>query len=161
MAHQVDSRGVVIWEGIVLVCCIIKPPTLAWNPHMVAHFRRQEIPVVAQKKFVYTRHAIEVLYDHMDDTVRSGIAERYCGRTGLAVLLDFKDIEHCLDCIGRESDPDACASHSIRAMYCAFAAPERLGGILWWENGIHRPIDEQERVRDPELVFPEHYMGAA
>jgi hypothetical protein len=142
-------------------CCIIKPPAMAWSTHIVAHIRRERVEIIAQKKFVYTTEAIEILYDHMDEVARLLIAERYCGRTGLALLLDFESLEQCLDFIGRESDPDACAPTSVRALYCSYAEPETLGTLPWWENGIHRPVDERERVRDLQLIFPEMQKGAA
>ncbi|CAN5700144.1 hypothetical protein BH11PAT2_BH11PAT2_05360 [soil metagenome] len=123
--------------------------------------QRQGIPIIDHKKFVYTRHAIEVLYDHMDEVARSHIAMRYCRRSGHALLMDFNSIDQCLEYIGRESDPDACEPNSIRSLYCAFAEPEMLGTVPWWENGIHRPIDERERLRDLKLVFPEYPKGAA
>ncbi|MDB5244917.1 MAG: hypothetical protein JWN90_22 [Parcubacteria group bacterium] len=97
----------------------------------------------------------------MDELARSLIVKRYCDRHGHALLLEFSSIDHCLDCIGRDSDPALCAPHTLRAMYCGFAEPEALGILPWWENGIHRPIDERERMRDLMLVFPEFQKGAA
>lgn len=101
-----------------------------------------------------------MLYDHMSTEARVMIGERYLGKKGIALLLTFESVEHCNGILGSESDPRACEAHSLRAIYGSRTEPERLGEWQWWENAIHRPIDERERVRDLLLVFPKNYQSA-
>ncbi|MES2225184.1 MAG: hypothetical protein V4480_00035 [Patescibacteria group bacterium] len=103
---------------------------------------------------------IKTLYDHMDVEAQWNIAQRYEHKRGCALLADFPSIDTCMRLIGRESDPRACAPHTIRARFGSKTEPEHVGEWLWWENALHRPVDERERLRDLALIFPECARGA-
>lgn len=122
--------------------------------------RNSGLRIVESKAVVYGEELVEILYDHMDSQARKCITDRYRGRIGVALCIEDGDIETCMTIIGRESDPQACAPESIRTRFGESGEPERIGGWLWWENALHRPVDERERLRDLQHIFPERTESA-
>jgi nucleoside diphosphate kinase len=137
----------------MLICSIIKPPHVYLSKYIIRDFHKRQIPVLSVRSIVYTRQCIDVLYDHMDDTARKLIVERYQERVGLALLLECTDINECLEVVGRESNPSKCHPGSLRHKYGSHTTPDECGSWQWFENAIHRPIDERERLRDIKLLF--------
>lgn len=140
----------------MLMCCIIKPPMYGIRDAIKCDLIHAGIEIVSSKAFAYHARAVDVLYDHMDEAARLCITRKYGGRIGDALLIEAEDIEMCKEIIGTESDPCACQPHTLRARYGSRHAPERIGGWLWHENAVHRPVDERERIRDLALIFPEY-----
>jgi nucleoside diphosphate kinase len=144
----------------MLVCCIIKPPAQSERDAILQAMRVAGMKVIAQREVMYTQTLIHVLYDHMDSSARMCITKKYAGRIGTALLFQVESLAACLRVIGTESNPGACAEGTIRARYGSRGEPEYLGTWKWWENAVHRPIDERERLRDLALLFPEHAESA-
>lgn len=136
------------------ICCIIKPPQFFDRRAILAELQRTKLLLLTTKILNYTPSLIATLYDHMDDAARAAIAERYSGMPGYALLLSAPNIDVCLEIVGRESDPCKCARHSLRYLYGWHSAPAAVGDWQWWENAVHRPVNERERTRDIALVFP-------
>ncbi len=144
----------------MFVCCIIKPPAHSERDAIMQAMRVAGMEVIAQREVMYTRKLIYVLYDHMDSSARTCISKKYAGRIGTALLIQVDSIRACLEVIGSESNPEACARGTIRARYGSRGEPEYFGSWEWWENAVHRPIDERERLRDLAHLFPEYAESA-
>ncbi len=144
----------------MFVCCIVKPSAYPLREEIMEVFRDASMPILAIKDITYTEALVDLLYDHMSWEARTMITQKYGGCTGTALLICAESIEACLTTCGRESDPRACVPGSIRGRYGSRGDPEMLGAWPWWENAIHRPVDERERSRDLEIFFPEHAEGA-
>jgi nucleoside diphosphate kinase len=144
----------------MLICCIIKPPAYHKSHEIRICLEERGLPVRCSKDLVYTPQLVELLYDHMDAEARTEITKRYGGHIGVALCLDAESIEACMEVIGTESNPHACTEGTIRALYGTPGVPVRMGAWEWWENALHRPVDERERVRDLSFVFPEYTKNA-
>jgi nucleoside diphosphate kinase len=144
----------------MFMCCIIKPPAYHQRHEIKECLEERGLLVIRSKDLVYTRKLVEVLYDHMDSTARAEIAKRYEGHIGVALCIEAESIAACMNIIGTESDPRMCVEGTVRALYGTLRTPERIGMWDWWENALHRPVDEYERVRDLAYIFPEHAESA-
>ena len=144
----------------MFVCCIVKPSAQHLCTEIRSALTIVGLPILCEKEVTYTAALVDVLYDHMSREARTMIAQRYGGCTGTALLLYASSIEACLAVCGKESDPRACTLESIRGRYGSRGDFECLGDWPWWENAIHRPVDERERARDVSLFFPEYAEGA-
>lgn len=144
----------------MLISCIIKPPAYTSRYEILQCLLQFPISVISTKEITYDAHLVDILYDHMDIQARVHIMERYEGQVGVALCVDVPSIAACMAVIGTESDPRACTPNTIRAKYGQLTEPERIGEWLWWENALHRPVDERERVRDLSYVFPEYVESA-
>lgn len=117
--------------------------------------------IIARKKVRYSRRLVDTLYDHMSDEARACITQKYGGLFGEALLLNVESIAACCALIGTDSDPRACAPESIRGRFGSRGDPERISAAWdWFENAVHRPVDERECMRDIRLIFPEYAEGA-
>ena len=137
------------------ICCIVKPRALKHTTAIIASLEDRGVCVDERKIITYTVPLVHALYDHMDRDARDAITERLAGNPGVALLVKTESIECLLDIVGRHSDPAKCAPDSIRARFAQNATEERMGASLWWENALHRPVNEQEAQRDLALIFPE------
>lgn len=140
----------------MLACCIIKPPALTLRARITRALADARLLVLATAEFTYGPALVDALYDHMDIPARAEIVRRYAGRPGVALLVSAGSLSELLDAVGRESDPRACAHDSLRYRFGKHGEPDRIGDWLWWENAVHRPVDERERLRDLRLFFPGH-----
>lgn len=136
------------------ICCIIKPHAIEHADAIIAVIEEQGACVRRREEILYTTPLVHALYDHMDADARDAITERLCGKPGIALLIEVASVDRMLDIAGRHSNPALCDSGSIRARFARDATEERMGTARWWENALHRPIDEREAERDLELVFP-------
>jgi nucleoside diphosphate kinase len=135
------------------ICCIIKPSAVPHAEAIISALAEAGIEVIGRKDIVYTIPLIRALYDHMPDDAVCEIAQRMAHRPGIALLTRSPSIDRLLEIVGRESDPARCAAGSLRARFGNGAPEERVGSWPWWENALHRPVDEREAARDLALVF--------
>lgn len=135
-------------------CCIIKPSAVTYRDEIVAALRSEGISVISEKTVTYTEPLVHALYDHMDTRAREAITLRLKGKDGIALLLEVASIALLLEVVGHDSDPHRCHPRSLRARFAQDATEERMGDAPWWENAVHRPIDEREALRDLSLLFP-------
>lgn len=135
-------------------CCIIKPSATTRRDEIVAALRSEGISVIREKTITYTAALVQALYDHMDEDARNAITDRLSGKPGMALLVEVESVKRLLDIVGRHSNPALCAPRTIRARFAQDAPEERMGDAPWWENAVHRPIDEREAQRDLSLLFP-------
>lgn len=142
------------------VCCIIKPPAVSRCVEISTVLLGKGVTVRCAKTILFTAELVDQLYDHMDDEARAAIVRKYGGRIGVALCMEVENIAAGVRVIGTESNPSACHEESIRALFGVHESAERIGAWEWWENALHRPVDERERVRDLRLLFPEWAEGA-
>lgn len=135
-------------------CCIIKPSAVTYRDEIVAALKSEGISVICEKTVTYTEPLVHALYDHMDARAREAIIHRLKGKDGIALLLEVATIARLLEVVGHDSDPRRCHPRSLRARFAEDASEERMGDASWWENAVHRPIDEREALRDLSLLFP-------
>lgn len=140
----------------MLICSIIKPTHVHLARQITHALSVRGVLILASQDFTYDSVLIDTLYDHMDEEARKAITERYAGKLGKAMLLSCTGIDECLEIIGRHSDPRRCHRATLRHKFGSHGTPEMLGDWEWWENGIHRPVDERERMRDLFRFFPKH-----
>ncbi len=135
------------------VCCIIKPEAVGIEADIIRVLIERGISVCMLRPITYTRSLIDELYDHMPEDARNAIADMLVGKEGIALLLEVASLSILLDIMGRESDPARCAPDSIRGLYGLRAGPVQVGSWPWWENAIHRPVDQREAERDLSRIF--------
>lgn len=135
------------------LCCIVKPSAVPNADAIALALTEAGIPVIERKDITYTPSLVGILYDHMPDEAVSEITRRMDQKPGIALLVSANSIEHLLDVVGRESNPGLCAPRSLRARFGRNAPEERVGTWSWWENALHRPVDEREARRDLRLLF--------
>ncbi|HEY0948540.1 MAG TPA: nucleoside-diphosphate kinase [Candidatus Paceibacterota bacterium] len=135
-------------------CCIIKPKATGRRDEIVAALKNEGVSIIREKRITYTKALVHALYDHMDQSARDAIAARLCGMDGIALLLEVASIDRLLEVVGDDSDPRRCRPHTLRARFASGASEERMGDAPWWENAVHRPINEREALRDLSLLFP-------
>ena len=135
------------------ICCIIKPEAAHRAADIRSKIAERGIAVRESMDIIYTDELIAGLYDHMSEQARRDIAFRLSGKKGIALVLDAADTETVLEIAGRESDPRRCAPGSLRAEFGLYTESDPVGAEEWWQNAIHRPVDEREARRDMRLIF--------
>lgn len=136
------------------ICIILKPSVVTREREITERLHKRDMIIEKRREIVYSAALLDALYDHMSEDARVAIRERMCEKPGIALLLANTSVGEVLALVGSKSNPAECAPGTLRALYGHNAPEERMAEWPWWENAIHRPIDEREAVRDLALLFP-------
>ena len=98
---------------------------------------------------------LATLYPNLPAELQEATREHLLGAEVMVVLLegDRGIIGRFADYAGREVEPAKCAEHTVRYRYGSRQPKELKGGLLYWENVIHRPKNAKEAARDIQLFF--------